>query len=530
MYKLLVADNMANEGLDVLKKYKDIEVDVKTGLPPEELSKIIGDYDALIVRSASQFKGEVLENAKKMKVVGRAGAGVDNIDVENASKKGIVVMNTPGGNSSAVAELTIALMLSLSRNIVQAAISLKNGKWEKKTLAKTSVEVAGKILGVLGAGNIGSIVAERAVGLKMDVLVYDPFLTDDKALKMGVKKVSSLDEIYTKSDYITLHLPKNDQTINLINKDAISKMKDGVFLINCARGGIINQDDLLEALNSGKVKGAAIDVYEKEPVEPDNPLVLHPNVTCTPHLGASSVEAQINVAIAIAYQIGDYLTKGEIKNAVNAPNLDADTRKILEPYINLSQKIGSLYSQYIKSSIKEIEIKYEGNVVNYSTEPITTSLLIGLLKNSVEGINYINAQMTAKDMGINITEIKKPESKDYTSTITLKAKHNEGKTLIKGAVFKEGMIRIVEIDDYTLDFSPEGNLLLTLNKDIPGFIGKIGTIIGEAGLNISNMELGRNKKIGKALSFIQIDNEIPDEIINKIAKIDCLEKVYKIKI
>ncbi len=528
MFKVLVADNVEKEALEVFKEYKDIQVDVKTGLPPEELSKIIGDYEGLIVRSATQFRGDVLEKAVRMKVVGRAGAGVDNIDVELSSKKGIVVMNTPGGNSSAVAELTIGYILSLSRNIAPASMSMKNGKWEKSALAKTSVEIAGKTLGILGAGNIGSIVADRAKGLKMEVMVYDPFLTEEKASSMGVKKMDDINDIYKCADYITLHLPKNEHTANLINKDAFDKMKKGVYIINCARGGIINEKDLLDALNSGRVKAAAIDVYDKEPPEPNHPLVMHPNVTCTPHLGASSLEAQMNVAIAIANQIGDYLIYGEVKNAVNSPNLDATTRKLLDPYIKLAQKIGLLYSQFAELNIKEIEIKYEGEVSRFQTAPITTAMLIGLFQNSKEGINFVNAQFMAKDMGIKITEAKNPESLDYASQITLTAKYRDGQTKIKGAVFTEGIFRIVEIDEFALDFAPEGNLLLTLNNDIPGFIGKIGTIIGEAGLNISNMELGRNMKIKKALSFIQIDGGIPDRVIDEISKIDSLEKVYKI--
>lgn len=529
MFKVLIADNMAKESLEVFKKYKDIQVDVNTGLSPEELSKIIGNYDGLIVRSATKFKGEVLEKASRMKVVGRAGAGVDNIDVETASKKGIIVMNTPGGNSSAVAELAIALIFSLSRNIVPASISMKNGKWEKKELAKTSVEVAGKVLGVLGAGNIGSIVANRALGLKMDVLVYDPFLTEEKASLMGVKKVAKLEEIYKAADYISLHLPKNDQTKGLINKDTLAKMKDGVFLINCARGGIINEKDLLDALNSGKVKAAAIDVFEKEPVDPDNPLVNHPNVTCTPHLGASSVEAQINVAIAIANQVGDYLTSGIICNALNAPSLDETTRQVLEPYVSLAQKMGTLYRQFANTNISEIEISYEGEVYNLPINAVTTSLLIGLLKESVDGVNFVNAIMVAKDMGMKIIESKKPESLDYASQINLTAKHKEGTTIIKGAVFNEGMFRIVEIDGFIVDFKPEGNLLLSINNDMPGFIGEMGTAIGKAGLNIANMELGRNTETKKALSFFQIDGNIPDSLLDNIKEIKALEKVYRIK-
>jgi len=530
MFKILVSDSIAKEGLEAFKEYKDIQVDVKTGLPPEELCKIIGEYDGLVVRSATQFKGEVVEKAVNMKVVGRAGAGVDNIDVNLSSKKGIVVMNTPGGNSEAAAELAVAMITTLSRNIVAASISMKEGKWEKSKFEKNSVEVAGKTLGVMGVGNIGSIVANRAIGLKMDVIAYDPFLTDEKAAIMGVKKANTFEEIYAVADYITLHLPKNEQTVNLINKDSIAKMKNGVYIVNCARGGIINEKDLLDALNSGKVKGAGLDVFEKEPVDPDSPLVKHPNVICTPHLGASTVEAQVNVAVAVAKQMGDYLIKGEIKNAVNIPNLDTNTRDIITPYVILSKKIGDLYRQFANMSLTQLEIEFAGDVSNLPINPITHSLLIGLLSGVSEGINFVNAPMIAKDRGIKIVETIKAESDDYSSAITVKAIHKEGQTIIKGAVFKEGLYRIVGIDDFTVDLVPEGNLLLTINKDIPGFIGSIGTLIGEAKLNISNMELGRNKK-NEALSFIQIDEEIPDTLLDKISKnVSALKKIYRIKI
>ncbi|OHD25371.1 MAG: phosphoglycerate dehydrogenase [Spirochaetes bacterium GWD1_27_9] len=530
MFKILVADSVAKEGLEAFKAYKDITVDVKTGLPPEELSKIIGDYDGLVVRSATQFKGEVVDKALKMKVVGRAGAGVDNIDVPLATKKGIVVMNTPGGNSEAAAELAVSMIMSLSRNIVAATMSMKDGKWEKGKFEKTSVEVAGKTLGVLGLGNIGTLVANMGMGLKMEIAAYDPFLTEERAAILGVKKYATVEEVFQVADYVTLHLPKNEQTVNLVNKDSIAKMKDGVYVINCARGGIVNEKDLLDALNSGKVKGAGLDVFEKEPVDPESFLVKHPNVICTPHLGASTVEAQVNVAVAIAKQIGDYLTKGEIKAAVNIPNLDSNTREIITPYVSLSKKIGDLYRQFANMNLSLIELEYAGEVYNLPENPITHAFLIGLLKDVTEGINFVNAPSIAKDMGIKVIESKKNESLDYASQITLTAHHKEGKTVITGAVFKEGMQRIVGIDDFKVDLAPEGNFLLTINNDIPGFIGSIGTLIGEANLNIANMELGRNGN-KEAMSFIQIDDEIPNSLLEKIAKnVTALKKVYRIKL
>ncbi len=524
MYKVLVADSCAKEGLDVFKKYPEIQVDVKTGLSPDELCEIIGDYDGLVVRSATEFKGKVVDAANKMKVVGRAGAGVDNIDVPLSTKKGVIVMNTPGGNSEAAAELAVTMIMALSRNIVKASMTMKQNKWDKNALAKTSVEVLDKTLAVVGAGNIGGIVANRAVGLKMNVVVYDPFLTEEKALAMGVKKIENLDDIWPVADYITLHLPKNEKTLNLINKATIAKMKKGVYIINCARGGIVNEDDLLEALNSGHVAGAGLDVFNKEPVDADYPLVMHPNVICTPHLGASTVEAQVNVAIAIAYQIGDYLTKGVVNNAVNVASVDSATSLKVAPFVELSQKIGDLYRQTGNLNIKEIEMKFAGEIYQYPVNMAMNSFLMGLLKDSVEGINFVNSAMSATEKGIKIIEKKVPEGDDYASELTVSIVHNEGTTVIKGAVFQGGIHRVVGFNDFVVDFIPAGNLLFTINEDVPGVIGKLGTIVGEAGLNIANMELGRNKN-KQAVSFIQIDGAIPSTLLT-----DITSKIKAIKI
>lgn len=527
MYKILVADAIANEGLEEFKKYDQIEVDVKTGLSPEELGKIIGDYHGLVVRSATNFRGDVVDKAKNMKVVGRAGAGVDNIDIEASSKNGVVVMNTPGGNSEAAAELAVTMIMALSRNIVKASMTMKEGKWEKKALAKTSVEVLDKTLGVVGAGNIGGIVANRALGLKMNVIVYDPFLTEEKAKMMGVTKIETLDEIWAQADYITLHLPKNEKTLNTVCKETIAKMKDGVYIINCARGGIVNEKDLLEALNSGKVKGAGLDVFDKEPVDPDNPLVMHPNVVCTPHLGASTVEAQVNVAVAVAKQMGDYLTKGEVLNAVNVPSLDAVTSAKVKPYSDLAARMGALYRYTGSDEVKEIEIEYAGEIYDLPVASVTNSLLIGLLQENVLGINFVNASMEAKNKGIKVIEQKTKDVEDYLSSLILRVKHSKGETVIKGAIFNGGIYRIVGYDNFAIDFVPKGNFIITVNEDVPGFIGELGTAIGNEGVNIANMELGRNEK-KEALSFIEIDAEANEELLSKIkGKVKALKNIYK---
>ncbi|MDO8426836.1 MAG: phosphoglycerate dehydrogenase, partial [Deltaproteobacteria bacterium] len=416
--KILISDSMSNKAVEILKATPGITVDVITGLKPEELKAKIKDYHGLVVRSATKATAEIIEAAENLKVIGRAGTGVDNIDMTAATKKGIVVMNTPGGNTVTTAEHAVAMMMALSRNIPQATASMKRGEWEKKKFEGT--EVTGKTLGILGVGNIGSVVASRAQGLKMNVIAYDPFISPEAADKLGISLVS-MDELFKKSDFISIHVPLTNETKNLVNAGAFQKMKKGVKIINCARGGIVDEKDLAEAIKAKIVSGAAFDVFEKEPPQADNPLLQLEEVILTPHLGASTLEAQENVAIAIAEQIADYLTTGSIRNAVNVPSIPAELLVSLGAYISLGEKLGSFQGQILKGGIEEITVEYSGEVVNYDVAPITIACIKGLLDKVLDTyVNFVNAPYIAKERGIKIVEVKSSRPTDFASSITIK--------------------------------------------------------------------------------------------------------------
>ncbi len=513
--KILVSDKLSDRGVEILRN-GGLEVDVKTGLKPEELKEIIGAYDGLVVRSATKATAEIISAAKNLKVIGRAGAGVDNIDIAAASKKGIVVMNTPGGNTVTTGEHSIAMMMALTRNIPQATASMKSGKWEKK--AMEGREVFNKTIGIIGLGRVGSIVASRAQGLKMNVIVYDPFITQEIAEKQGYELVS-LDDLYTRSDYITVHVPKSKETIGLVNKEAFAKMKNGVMIINCARGGIISEKDLIDALDSGKVAGAAIDVFEKEP--PDNwDLALHPKVICTPHLGASTHEAQENVALAIAEQIVDYLVGGVIRNAVNAPSVAPEMLSKVKPYIELSEKMGRFLSQIIgpvtSDRLKKITFNYTGEASDLNTEPITIAGLKGLFSTIADDVNYVNAPILVKERGIDVVDSHTTREGVFTNIIELSLEFDSGTRYLAGSVFNADDLRIVRVDGYSIEIVPNGHMLVIYNKDLPGTVGSIGTIIGQAGINIARLFLGRDKQKGTAIIIINVDAEVPKETIDKL--------------
>ncbi len=516
-YKILVTDNLSKEGVDILKKYPQLTVDVKNKISPQELKDIIGDYDAIIVRSATKLTGEILENAKRLKVAGRAGIGVDNIDVESATKHGIVVMNTPGGNSITTAEHTIAMMFAVARKIPQATASVKEGKWEKSKFE--GIELYNKTIGIIGLGNIGGIVADRCIGLKMKVIGYDPFIKPEKAKEIGVELVS-LDEIYKRADIITVHVPLSKDTRGLINKEAISKMKDGVIILNCARGGIVNESDLIEALKSGKVAGAGLDVFEKEPPE-KSPLFEMDNVVLTPHLGASTREAQVNVAIAIAEQIVDYLINGIIKNAVNFPAIPSETLNLLKPYINLSEKLGNFLSQVAEKQIESIEIEYSGEIASYNTAPLTIATLKGLLTRMLgENVNYINAPLLAKERGLKVIESKSSQAEDYHSLITLKMTSGGEQYTVSGTIFGKKDEKFVKFNSYDIEVVPEGNILMVYNNDKPGVLGAIGTYLGRNQINIAGLQLGRDRPGGRAVAFIMVDQQVPDDVIQGLTKLE----------
>jgi D-3-phosphoglycerate dehydrogenase len=515
--KVLISDNLSEKAVEVLKSRPGIKCDVVAKLTPEELKEKIKDYNALAVRSATKVTAEVLEAGHRLKVVGRAGIGVDNIDVAAATKKGVVVMNTPGGNTITTAEHAVAMMLALARNIPQATASMKMGKWEKKKFQGT--ELTGKTLGILGVGNIGSIVASRALGLKMNVMAYDPYIAPEAADKLGVKLVN-LDELYTKSDFISVHVPLTNETRNLIDSKAFGKMKKGVKLINCSRGGIVNEKDLAGAIKAGIVSSAAVDVFDTEPPPRDNPLIGLEEIILTPHLGASTREAQENVAIAIAEQIADYLIEGTIRNAVNVPSVPAELLASLGPYITLGEKLGSFQGQTLKGAIEEIAVEYSGEVVDYDVAPITIACIKGILDQLLDQyVNFVNAPFVAKERGIKVVEVKSSRAIDFASSVTIKVKTKEKEFLVEGALFGKKEPRIVRIDRFFLDAVPEGYLLVLHNKDKPGVIGNVGTLLGENNINIARLHLGRQTSGGEAVSVWNIDTPLSKGVTEKLLKL-----------
>lgn len=522
--KVLVSDNISPKGIEILKK-AGLEVDIKTGLKPEELKAEVGKYNALIVRSATKVTSDIIESAENLRVIGRAGSGVDNVDKIAATKKGIVVMNTPGGNTITTAEHTMALLLSMARQIPQATAAMKGGKWEKKKFI--GVEVYNKTLGVVGLGNIGTYVAKVAQGMGMNVITYDPYLSEEKVRTLGVKLVE-LEELIKKSDFITIHTPLTSETKGLINAERIAMMKDGVRIINAARGGIIDEKALYEAIKSGKVAGVALDVFEKEPPE-GSPLLELDNVVCTPHLGAATEEAQENVAIAVSEQIVDYLIHGIIRNAVNFPSVPADVLPSLQPYINLAERLGSFLSQKFEGGIEEIIVEYRGEVASLILEPITVAVLKGILTPILEEtVNFINALLIAKERGIEVKEITTSESGDYHSMLVVKVKARTKESVVAGVLYGKKEPRIVKIDDFAVEVVPEGEMLVLSNNDKPGVIGNIGTLLGKNNINIARMQFGREKLGGRAISVVSVDTPVSAEILSEIKKLPNVLSVKQI--
>ncbi|MEW6619885.1 MAG: phosphoglycerate dehydrogenase [bacterium] len=512
--KVLVSDPLSKQGLEILEKAESIEVDVKTGLKPEELVACIGDYDGMIVRSETKVTKEVIEASKKLQVIGRAGVGVDNIDVPSATKKGIIVMNAPGGNTVSTAEHTIGMILALSRNIPQADKSMKEGKWDRKKYM--GVELCGKTLGVVGLGRIGSYVAQIGLAFNMKVLAYDPYISQEKAKRMGVE-LSELDELYRRSDYITLHVPKSDETKKMISKAEIDKMKDGVRIINCARGGLIDEQALYEGLKLGKVAGAALDVYETEPPV-DSPLLTFDNCVLVPHLGASTIDAQINVGIEMAQQVVDALTSGVIRNAVNIQQVAPEVFQEIAPYLTLAEKIGSLHTQLTVEGIQEVEIKISGEIAEYEVTPFKVAVLKGMLATILKEpvVNYVNAPFIAKERGINIVENKEAKEEDFVNLITVTLKTDKKTSQIAGSIFQKNDARIVAIDGFRIDAIPQGNMLVISNIDKPGVLGKISTILGKNNINIAGLQMGRKTIGGKQLIVLNVDEPIPQTVLQEI--------------
>ena len=525
--KILVSDNLGDIGVRMMQEEDGIDVDVRPGLSPEELIEIIGEYDALVIRSATKVTDDLLQAASKLKLVGRAGVGLDNVDLAAATKRGVVVMNTPGGNVVTTAEHTIAMLLSLSRNIPSGTASLKAGRWEKKQLQGR--EIYNKWIGVIGFGKIGTIVADRARGLKMRVMVHDPFVTPEQIQKAGFKPVS-LEELYRRSDYITVHVPKTRNTVGLIDKAAFEQMKDGVLVINCARGGIIDEDALNEALASGKVGGAALDVFETEPPGTCQ-LFDHDRVICTPHLAASTLEAQTNVALAIAEQIIEYLKNGTIVNAVNVPSVTGELLTKLGPYLSLADRIGSLQSQLSMGPVKKVDIDYEGDFSGLDLTPISTAILKGFLAPMVQDdVNFVNSPLIAKEMGIKVTESTSAESDHFINLITMRVVTTGMTNTVSGTIFGKRDPRIVQINNFGLELIPEGHLALIYNQDKPGAIGSIGTTLGKHKINISRMQVGQDQDGENNIIFLRTDTSIPDPVLEELRDLPLINTVTPLEL
>ena len=514
--RVLVSDKLSPEGIAVFQQ-NGLEVKVKTGLSPEELVGEIREYEGLVIRSGTQVTEQVIEAAGKLKIIGRAGSGLDNVDLEAATRRGIVVMNTPGGNTITTAEHTMALLVSLARRIPQAMASVKAGRWEKKKFM--GVELYHKTLGIIGLGQIGHYVAKLAQGFSMNVLGYDPFLSEDQAKKIGVEQVD-LDAIFSQSDFITIHAPLTKATRKLVNARRFSQMKDGVRIINCARGGIIDEQDLHQALLSGKVGGAAFDVFETEPVDPENPLLTHDNFICSPHLGAATREAQENVALAIAEQMVDYLVNGITRNAVNVPSVPDDMLPTIQPFLNLGEKLGAFSAQIMEGGLEQIDIEYRGNVAQIMTSPVTVAILRGLLNPILEEeVNYVNAPVIVKERGIKLRETRNTDASDFTNLITLKLRSGKVTGQTSGTLYQRQDPRIVNLNGFPLEVIPEGHMLVLSNQDQPGVIGEIGGLLGRHQINISSMQLGREQSGGKAVAVIGIDSPATPEVLREIREL-----------
>ncbi len=515
LHKILVCDDLAEEGLSILKKEGCIEVFVKTKLPLEDLKREIADADACVVRSGTQLTKEVIEAAHKLKVIGRAGVGLDNVDVEAASKKGIVVINTPGGNTISAAEQTLCLIMALARNVAQANVSMKKGEWERKKF--TGVELYDKNLAVLGLGRIGTEVAKRAQSFGMRVIAYDPFLRADRAKQMGIELVT-LDELLSRADFITLHMPLTPENKYIIGEKQLQKIKKGVRIVNCARGGLIDEAALLKAIEAGVVAGAALDVFENEPPK-NSALVAHPAVVATPHLGASTEEAQIAVSVDVAQSIVDFLLGRGIKNAVNVPSLDPAVLKELQPYIRLAEKIGSLQTQLIDGHILQVDVRYHGEMTGYETTPITVAIIKGLLTPILaENVNYVNASVLAKERGIKITESKSSTPISFANLIQVDVRTDKKTSTVGATLFTREDPRIVMIDRFHVETVPDGYMLLVSNRDVPGIVGQIGTILGNNNINIAGMTFGRDVPGGQAKTLLNIDSVVSEPVMAEIKK------------
>lgn len=509
--RVLISDSLSPAAVAIFKE-RGVDVDVKPGLDKDELARIIGDYDGLAIRSATKVTAKLLESATRLKVVGRAGIGVDNVDIPAATAKGVIVMNTPFGNSITTAEHAIALMFAVAREIPAADASTQAGKWEKNRFM--GVEITGKTLGVIGCGNIGSIVADRALGLRMRVIAFDPFLSPERALDMGVEKVE-LDDLLARADFITLHTPMTAQTKNILSAENLAKTKKGVRIVNCARGGLVDEVALRAALDSGHVAGAGFDVFTAEPAK-ENPLFGHPNVVCTPHLGAATNEAQENVALQVAEQMSDYLIRGAITNAINFPSITAEEAPKLKPFVALAERLGSFAGQLTDTDIKEVRITYEGAVAGLKIKALTAAAIAGLLRPALQDVNVVSAPIVAKERGIVVEETTRAAEGDYESLITVTVITDEQERSVSGTAFHDGKPRFVSIKGIKVDAEFGPSMIYVTNEDKPGFIGRFASLLGNAGVNIATFALGRDAQGGSAIALVEVDGEVPAAVLGQI--------------
>jgi len=524
MPKVLISDPMDPKAAEIFRA-AGIEVDERPDLPKDELKAVIGDYDGLAIRSATRVDAELLDAAPRLKVIGRAGIGVDNVDIPAATARGVVVMNTPFGNSITTAEHAVALMFALARELPAADSSTQAGKWEKNRFM--GVELTSKTLGLIGCGNIGSIVADRALGLRMKVVAYDPFLTPERALELGVEKVE-LDQLLARADFITLHTPLTDQTRNILSAENLAKTKKGVRIVNCARGGLIDEAALKAALDSGHVAGAALDVFVEEPAR-DNPLFGAPGLVATPHLGASTTEAQAKVAIQIAEQMADFLVRGGVTNALNMPSLSAEEAPRLRPYMALAEQLGSLVGQVEGRRITGVAVEVEGAAAQLNQKPITGAVLAGLMRVHSDSVNMVNAPFLAKERGLDLREIRHDREGDYHTLVRVTVDTPDGPRAVAGTLFGNAAARLVDMFGIAIEAELHGEMIYIVNEDAPGFIGRLGTLLGEQGVNIATFHLGRREAGGEAVALVSVDGHIAPATVQLLEAIDGVKRVKALR-
>ncbi len=528
MIKILITDKLAQEGIELLNATDGVEAVVKTGISEDELAEIIGQHDGLIIRSGTKVTAKVLENHGKLQGIARAGVGVDNIDVPEATKKGVLVMNTPGGNTLSAAEHTMALMLALSRNIVPACDSLKAGAWDRKKYMGNQLN--NKVLGLIGLGRIGMSVAKMAVGFDMKVLGYDPLAVPPEAENLGVEITDDLNRIFKEADYISVHVPKNEQTLNMISAEQIKMMKPTVRLVNCARGGIINEDALYDALAEKRIAGAALDVYPTEPPENTRFKDLD-NCLVTPHLGASTVEAQIDVAVEAAQNLVDFIKGGPVRNAINAPSTAGALPPVVTRYAELSRRIGTLLSTIAPGHIKEVQVQYRGTIAEMDVQPVTLNFAIGLLQKHFDmPLNMVNTPVLANERGISIDETKNPKAKDVAASLTARVVTDKVTRTVTGSVFGQTLLRITEIDGFNVEMTPAGAVVVIFNDDKPGVIGSVGTVCGKHKINICTMGVGQKAAEHKAVLAVSLDKDPDDKVVDELAKLDFVNEIYVCKL